>query len=210
MHMNHHVQALESRRLLSAVPVAIFSDISTLQRDAAAFKAGLTQAVPVLMADAKVIGGDLHSLPPSAQNRALVAKVRSDTARAVATLKADAGMMFRVGGPKIGKAVTDALHLASHPTDTTAHAHLAADIATLQSLDASLSSKFLTDAQNASTLIGADLSALAAANPSSTKLQADVSKTQGDMTTLLAALQSHFQPVQGDFQQLLSDLGAML
>jgi hypothetical protein len=206
----NHVQALESRTLLSTVPVALFSDISALQTDAAAFKAGLGQAVPTLMADAKAIGTDLHSLPPSAQNRTLVAALRRDEAKSVATLNSDAALMFRAGGPKIGRAITDAMRLAAHPTDPAAHARLAADVATLQALDTALSSKFLSDGQTAATRVGGDLTGVAAANPASTMLQTDVTKTQGDMATLLGAVQTHFQSIQGDFQNLVNNLSAML
>jgi hypothetical protein len=208
--MSPHIQALESRTLFSAVPVAIFTDVGALQSDAGALKADLRQQVPVLMADARSLVKDLHALPPTAQNRGILGKLRSDEMKGIARLRADAGTMLHTGPAKIGRAITDGMNLAAHPTDARAQARLSADLTALQSMDTALSAEFLSDAQNAASTLGADLTALSAANPSATTLEGDVAKTSTDMTGLLTSLQSHFQSTQGDFQHLMTDLNSMM
>jgi hypothetical protein len=204
-----HVQALESRRLFAAVPVAIFSDITALQSDAGAFKATLTQGLVGLMGDARSLLQDFRQLPPTAQNRTLVAKLRTDAAKALVTAKVDGVAEFKVGAAKVAVTVADAVRLSMHPS-AAARARLASDLPALQNLEMSLASKFASDASGIPATLSADLNAIASANPSATTLQNDITKAETDMGALVAKLQTNFQSTQGDFQHLMSDLKGML
>jgi len=208
--MNQFVEGLESRRLLSAtLPLALLGDVSKLLADAHATKVDFQQHLPAFHADAQVLNKDLHGLPNSGTNHALLGKLRGDEGHTLATVRADLGSLLGGGGAAIRRALADGMRVFLHPNDALAKVKLLADVTIMQAGATALFTKFATDFQAAGSTITADLSALTAANPTDTTLANAVHTAETDGGKLVTALATDLQGIQGDVTKLLTDLTAI-
>lgn len=205
----NHVQSLESRTLFSSsLPTAVFTDVLQLQHDVAAARADLLGQVPGVWTDVAALQASLHGAPLTQENRLLVATLRRDEVRCLATMQRDVLTVQKAGAAAVGKAVAAGMALSAHPTSTVAQAKLAAALAGIQTFGNNTASKLQADAGACQAVISGDLTALAAANPNNANLQAAVGKIGGDLTNLLAAAGSHLPVIEADLQQVLTDFGS--
>lgn len=207
--MNQFIEGLESRRLLSAtLPLAVLGDVTKLMVDAHATKVDFQQHLPAFRADAQALGKDLHGLPNSGSNHALLGKLRGDEGHALATIRADLGSLLSVGNASIRKALVDGMRVFLHPNDAAAKAKLSADVTAMQAAATAMFMKLGTDVMASGSAITADLNALTAANPTDTTLANDVHTAETDGGKLVTALSTDLQAVNADVTQLLTDLAA--
>jgi hypothetical protein len=202
------VQSLESRALLSATPSTLIADELALAADAKTLHMDLKAYGPIYKADVKALAADLKALPKSPQNQLLLNALRRDQNKCAATLLGDFAHLMAVDRPAVGKLTADAFRVFLHPTDAIAKAKLAADITAFQSASAAPMAQFATDLAACGQTLAADAAALAAANPTATKLAADLEKTKADATAAAATIQADVSKGQTDLTKLLTDLAA--
>jgi hypothetical protein len=202
------VQTLESRMLLTATPNTLVADELVLAADVKTLHADLKAYAPAYKADVKTLADDLRALPKSPANVLLLNKLRTDQNKCAATLRADFAHLMAVDRPAIHKLTVDAFRVFLHPTDATAQAKLAADIAAFQANGAAPLAQFTTDLAACGQTLAADADALVAANPTATKLATDLDKTKADASAAATTIQADVTKGQADLTKLLTDLSA--
>jgi hypothetical protein len=189
------------------LPTAVFSDVLQLQHDVVAARADLLGQVPGVRADVAALNVSLRGAPLTKQNLLLIATLRRDVVHSLATMQGDVLTVQRTGTAAVGKAIAAGMLLSAHPTNTVVQAKLAADLAAIQSFANNTATKLQADAGTVQTVISADLTALAVANPVNANLQAAVGKMGGDLASLLTSAGSHLSVIEADLQQVLTDFG---
>jgi hypothetical protein len=204
--MNHLVQPLEPRTLLSASSAQILADELKIVSDAGTARSDVFHYAPILIAGAKSIAADLKSLANTSQNRSLGAKLKSDATQWFTRLKTEVLSIIHTGEPDARKAVLDGIAVYVNPSNTSARSRLSADLTHLQSVTSGPITKLLSDAGSARTAILADLTAITTANPTATTLNFDVSKATGDTNTATNTATNDVHGLQSDVNTLISDL----
>jgi hypothetical protein len=203
--MSTFVEGLETRTLFAANP-AITADLLRIVGDGQAIATDVRQSLPTLLADARAISSDLHALPNSVQNQPLVKKLRLDQQSWISTLRADGAAAAHAGSAKARLAIADGIRVFLHPTNLTFIARLGADLLSLGSAVAGPLSTLQSQAASGQAAILADLSNLAAANPTDATLQSHVQQVQTDASNAANTITQAGQNLQTDLGTLVTDL----
>jgi hypothetical protein len=199
------VETLESRALFSAAP-GIAQSASVLLAAAKSTRTDLQQAAVTLKGDVVSVASDLHGLPKSAQNQALLAKVRKDQRVWQTTLANDATRLLNIGNANAHKIVSDAIAVFVNPTNAAALSRLAADLTTVQNAVSAPLSRLESDAASGRSALATDVNNLASANPTNAALQTDAQQLQTDSQNALDTATNDVQGLQGDLTTLIQNL----
>ncbi len=201
--MHEFVESLESRRLLSAVSLAVAearlaSDVGTLAANAKQAKGSLISAATTFKADLKALG--LKSGP-------LKSALLSAVAVARAKIQADVTHIITSGFKDGENVVSDVLHITIFNAGNAAkiasyQKKLSADIRRLNALEAPLVAKLTGDVGNAVTKINGAVQAIITASSSDTALMTDWAK-------LSTAYQLAGSTLVPDLNNVASDLNAL-
>jgi hypothetical protein len=198
-------ESLEPRTFLSGTPAtaaALAADQARLFADAASATTALQTLIADTKADIAAITVDLKSLPAS--NASLLKTLKTDEARAEATVKADLNLLTKPGIALAKKSASTGDSLLTKATVKTV-AVAAVDITALGTVAATPLAN-LTAALHAN-VIGADLQALATANPAATQLAADVAAA--DAVAPTTALRTSAAQFSADITTLAADLSSI-
>ena len=201
-------QRLESRTLFAATTMTVLVDQSAVAGDVSSLHADLAAYAASYKGDVKALTADLKALPKSKQNVSLMNKLRTDQNKCAATLRADFAHMMAVDGPVLHKLTTDGMRVLMHPLNAEAKAKVAADSAALQTVGAAALAKFTADLSACGHTVSTDATALAAANPSATKLATDLHSAQAHVTAVITAIEAGLSKRQADLVKLMTDLSA--
>ena len=199
------IEALEGRAMFSVAP-GIAQSASALLTAARSARTDLQQAAVTLKADVATVASDLHGLPKSAQNQALLSKVRKDQRVWQATLAGDATKLFNIGTANARKISADAIAVFANPTDLAALSRLAADLTIVQNAVSTPLSRLEADAASGQSALATDLNNLASANPTSAALQSNAQQLQADSQNALNTATADSQGLQGDLSSLIQNL----
>jgi hypothetical protein len=171
--MSELIEQLEGRTLMSASPMQLLGDEGAAGGAAHQIQAALNAYQRGYHNDLKIITADIKAIGASARasTRNLGKKLQTDEDKAIAHFLADYGKLTKLETISLTQLNGDAFK--AHPTaaDLAAKAkHLAA----FESQGQTGTTKFLTDVGAAVTILTTDATALGAANPSATKLNADL------------------------------------
>jgi hypothetical protein len=179
--MPRFLEELESRRLLAADLTGIQADLGQLKADSKALKAELTAVNSGANHDQGKLMGDLRKAGGSS-NRTLATTLHNDVKSALTTLRNDFKALDGHGRRDLNKAIADVKVLTKKPGNAAATARLNTDLTALSN-DAA-GTTLGTDAASAQSTLNADLAAIGNANPSNSKLQADLAAAQADVGKL--------------------------
>lgn len=204
--MSRFIQSLEARTLFAATPVTkstLLADQTAITADATTARADLKAIVSTIAADTKTIQADLKGLPKT--NAPLLRALRMDEGKVRALITKDLNALL---GPATGlsrRSTAQGVALMAH-SNAALQARVAADVAALGTVTAAPLAQLQADEQGNG--VGADLQAIALANPSDATLLADISKQQADITTTVNTLNNAALTFQTDIATLTSDVAA--
>ena len=209
--MSLMIQPLESRTFLSATPLAALSvgaAETKLLGDLKTVRADLQHARPALSADLKSLTAELKKLPPSAQNKSLLATLRADENKTVNTIRQDLSAVLRAGAGDARAILGDAIRLFLSPSNSADQKKLAADLGKLQKDTSAPLATLSSDLNTYEAKLSSDLTAIAKANPTDAALQTAVSAANTDASSTLSKLQTDRQTIQSDVTSLINALNA--
>lgn len=205
--MSEMIQRLEPRVLFSSVATFVAdgaqlaTDIKTAHADVIHYSAALTK-------DVRIISADVRSTPGSAQKQTLLKTLRTDEGKWTSVIRTDVRSAVNVANANGRHTIADAILVFRHPTNLAYIGKLAADLAAIGSgLDAPLN-QLQTDASSAYTALLGDLNNVASANPTDTKLQADVQQITAESQSAINKLTADGQTIKTDLAALGVKLGS--
>ncbi|HSV13960.1 MAG TPA: hypothetical protein VLI90_06845 [Tepidisphaeraceae bacterium] len=190
----------------SATPAVLFADQMKLAADSKATVMALRQVVPSLALDLKNARLDVLQLAKSPANIALVNALHNHAYQFGAMLLVDYNKLIALSTRAMNKVMVDGFKLKLKPTDTTLQAKLQADMVAFATAVVGPSAKFAADMTAAGTTLATDAAALAAANPTVTKLATDLQQLQGDAGTAFSKVQIALAQGGADLNQFVTDL----
>ena len=205
--MSEMIQRLEPRVLFSSVATFVAdgaqlaTDIKTAHADVIHYSTALTK-------DVRIISADVRSTPGSAQKQTLLKTLRTDEGKWTSVIRTDVRSAVNVANANGRHTIADAILVFRHPTNLAYIGKLAADLAAIGSgLDAPLN-QLQTDASSAYTALLGDLNNVASANPTDTKLQADVQQITAESQSAINKLTADGQTIKTDLAALGVKLGS--
>jgi hypothetical protein len=209
--MSRFIQSLESRTLLSATLTKemVLADQMGAIANIAATRANFKSLASGIAADTRTVAADLKSLatPDNRKaNAALLATLKTDAHKGLATLRADDAHLLGMTTGVLHRSTAHALALLAHPTSATLQAKVAADLTALTTVAAAPLAQLQADLQGFS--LDTDLSSIAGANPTGTQLATDVATAQTNQAAAIGTFGASATKVQTDAGTLATDLAS--
>lgn len=204
--MSIAIESLENRTLFAGSTLAALAAEATLVADAGKLRSQLTSYLATYKADAAALKVDLATLPKTSANRRLEAAVLKDQAKVSAKFAAGQVKLTKSAEPAVKKAIAAGTALLTDPTRPAAQAKLRAAVAAVEAKGVAPLTAVVATLEAATTTLFADLSALAAANPTDAALAADVVTEQGHVTDARTTLMASFSQVAADAATMLAAL----
>ena len=206
--MSRFIQSLESRQLLSAVPVdkpTLVADQALVVADGAAARADLRSLAAVVRTDTAKIQTDLRGLPKT--NLVLMRTLRTDEAKLLAHVTVDLNQLLNPG-TAVARQSTAAGGLLLTRATLGLQARVGAEVTALGTITVAPLAKFQDDLQGTAVL--ADLQALVDANPTATTLATDAAQMMTDTSDAATTLGNSASAFATDVGGLAADLGSAL
>ena len=205
--MSDMIQRLESRVLFSSIAMFV-ADGAQLATDIKTARADVIQYASALSKDVRMVGADVRSTPASAQKQTLLKTLRTDESKWTSVIRGDVRSAVNAANANGRHTIADAILVFRHPTNLADIAKLGADLAAIGSgLNAPLN-QLQTDASSAYTALLGDLNNIASANPTDTKLQADVQQITTQSQSAITKLTADGQTIKTDLAALGVKLGS--
>ena len=205
--MNIIVERLEGRRLLSATPDQLSSDLQQTESDGLASLSDLAGCRFTIAADAKAVSREVRKLPHTAQERTLVKAFHKEQSQWLRTLMRDYHKLLSAGISSGRRAVKEGKILINDPSNSVAQAKMLSALQTLQQRGNPPLSALLADMSAVNSSLNASLTALTAANPSEIQLGYATGTEIYDANTCINTFPTDATTLRNDVAELISDLG---
>ena len=171
--MSHLIQALESRRLLSATAASLGAELGAVNTTGATVKADLKALAAGAKADLSLLTKDLKG--SASTNAALLKKAQTDETKYIKRISADVTALLNASAVS-KSSVTDGNAVIKAPANAVLATKIGVDATALLTAATKPQTKLIADSSTAT--IDADLTAIATANPTIT--QATTARTHFD------------------------------
>jgi hypothetical protein len=192
------VEPLESRTLfsVSAIPQA---DLAKLVADTRSLRATAIQCAKTTSAIGATLRREIAALKHTSADKTLLLRLRTESRACSKMVASDINQAFDTGAMFFLQLVRDARLIGSDQRQVT-------DFDQFKSFESGLTNHLASDAASCVTQIGADLDAVAAANPDALSVGAETSSGKAQTASCSQALQSETATVIADFTTVMRDI----
>ncbi len=205
--MSQFIEGLESRRLFS-VSAAVLADGAAIKAEDVAIKAHATSFAASVKTENNAISADLKRLHALTADQARLTTLKHDELAAATTVKKDASILSTAASKDYMKVIADLRKLSAHPGNADLEAELSVDLSTLTSTTSSGSATLQAAYGSADSLVGADLSDIAAANATDSGTQSDTNTEKSILASDVATSNSDGTALSADVSKFVTDSNA--
>lgn len=209
--MSSFIESLETRTLLSTTVLAVGVEqaVSALGKEANQARIDVAASAKTGGADAKALKADLQRLKKVPGNAALLKQFSKQEQAGAAQFKKDATTLANSVSKQTKQDIAAGINFILHPS-AKATATLAADLTALQNLTTSgPAQKLVTDVEGYQAELTADLNSISTTDASDAKTVADATTAEMDLATSSTTLQADVSALEGDLSTLIAAVEAV-